>query len=408
MPRYPRVLFFHIPKTGGTTVRHLMRTATRGTVVDADFVPVRYLINRHAPACSFQGHLTFFPGDFALLRDRYLTTTVLRDPTLRLISQYFQYRRADEVEKSPQSDAAKSLSLLGYLGWIGENNSFEDLNMACYWLSTLMSPGDRAIEGESALELAIEALRQMDVIGKTEELSAYAAAIGERFDLTETQAPQMNKSTTMELCEVSPAAIALARELTQFDHRLYREIFGNTSFNVLVRYRPEKDFSYPIPFQSLDFGSRSITIRDAAAGRASEAGLKSNLDCGDTLTIRFQLDSAEDTPSFTVGFGIRNINGDLIFGTNSAHLGAKLALLAGEQRTIEFQLPCQLPLGEYEVTVSVHYGESHREGCAHWLEPAVKFRVVGSRLPGFSGFVMLPTQVWSLPPLLDHGQTETR
>lgn len=103
--------FVHVPKTGGTTFRHIFaqdcaRTWTflansPGTVRDASLVRAM----RHENYTCFQGHMTWelVEAVRAELPDCVIETFVLlRDPIARLISQYYYEQVLTEISYAPE------------------------------------------------------------------------------------------------------------------------------------------------------------------------------------------------------------------------------------------------------------------------------------------------------------------
>lgn len=337
--------------------------------------------------------MSFFPGDFAAIKDRFITTTILRDPAKRLISQYFQYRRASRVEIGEHSDAAKSLSLIAYIDWLAHRNSFADLNTACLWLATLTAPGDAPLEGEDAYAFALQALKELDIVGFTSSLDAYAETIRAYFELPPGITPRVNVSSQEELLEISGEAVEAANELVAWDLKLYKTALTLSAPAQNTATFTEKEFAvFPIAFPALDFGRGAVVVRRVQAGVETPVSIESQLACGDTLTIQLDVEASSDGEA-TVGFGIRNALGDLMFGTNSQLLAQQIRLQKGTSQQITFRLPCLLGPGQYHVHVAVHQGMSHLEGCDHWLEPAAHFSVTSIRGPIFVGAVNFPTSV---------------
>lgn len=337
--------------------------------------------------------MTFFPGDFHQIRNNYLTTTVIRDPARRLISQYFQYRRASDLEPSEKASAAKNLGLVNYLRWLESKGDFEDINIACHWLATLTASGERRIDRSNALDLALEASSLLDIVGNTANLEAYSRALSAALGVQHTEVPWLNKTTQHDMSEVSHEAHELARDLADLDYELYRTIFPGEGESVVLNATVEKDFStFPIAFPPLNFGVREISIECVEAGRCKHGNIENVLQCGEFLTIRCTLMASAAVHGLTLGLGIRGARGELIFGTNTQLLDLHPEFEHAGRYQFDFQLPCNLQQGTYEVEVALHHGASHHEGCEHWLAPAAQFNVVGFLTPPFAGVASFPVQ----------------
>jgi len=55
-----------------------------------------------------------------------------------------------------------------------------------------------------------------------------------------------------------------------------------------------------------------------------------------------------------------------------------------------FSFPLNLAPGKYTVTVAIHKGQVHSEGCYHWADNITQFQVAGYKKKLFTGLVYLP------------------
>lgn len=101
------IVFLHIPKTGGVTLRHVLRdqygpertVIVRGRLVSPDLEPLQHLDGRVAAIC---GHFAF--GIHQRIQRSAAYLTMLRDPIERTVSHFLYERRNPQPGTSPPSD----------------------------------------------------------------------------------------------------------------------------------------------------------------------------------------------------------------------------------------------------------------------------------------------------------------
>jgi ABC-2 type transport system ATP-binding protein len=104
------------------------------------------------------------------------------------------------------------------------------------------------------------------------------------------------------------------------------------------------------------------------------AGERAYLLPGEPLAIRIGYDASEPIDDVVFGIGIHDVEGRLVFGSNTDFLGVELAPLAGRGE-VTFSTP-SVPLldGTYLLTLGVH---SHDEGTVYdWQEQRNQFEVM--------------------------------
>jgi lipopolysaccharide transport system ATP-binding protein len=113
---------------------------------------------------------------------------------------------------------------------------------------------------------------------------------------------------------------------------------------------------------------------------------------GSRLRVRIRGEAREAVASFTVGIAIRDRLGVEAFGTNTHHLGvASPSLDPGEAFCAEIELPLNLAVGSYALTVALHAGAVHVEGNYDWWDEVVSFQVMPGGEPVFVGSAYLPS-----------------
>jgi hypothetical protein len=114
-----KLVFLHLPKTGGTTLLHHFSAA----FAEAEICPERFSALDRIPPETLATY-RFFSGHFnyeqvRLIPGRTFVVTVLRDPIERILSTYYFWKRhpADVVEAHNLAGpaAARANDLLGFL-----------------------------------------------------------------------------------------------------------------------------------------------------------------------------------------------------------------------------------------------------------------------------------------------------
>lgn len=121
---------------------------------------------------------------------------------------------------------------------------------------------------------------------------------------------------------------------------------------------------------------------------------------GETAAIRVRIRARKALPFPTVGFLIRDVKGNDVFGTNTYHLGISGPDLAeGESAAIRFETQLQLGPGRYTVTAAVHTLDTHLECNYDWWDRVIGFEVVPAPGAQSVGVALLPV---SGSLMLDH------
>ena len=125
--------------------------------------------------------------------------------------------------------------------------------------------------------------------------------------------------------------------------------------------------------------------RILAARFAGEQSGPNAVACGEHAVIRVRAEVREAMDAVTLGISIRDRLGQTAFGTNTNMLGMPLQLTPGQPQWFRFRFRVDLAPGDYTVTVALHRGDSHTEGCYDWRDFALSFRVAGFTARPFSG-----------------------
>jgi len=100
--------------------------------------------------------------------------------------------------------------------------------------------------------------------------------------------------------------------------------------------------------------------------------------CGDRITLFIVFEVSRDITDLTVGILIRDKLGNNIFGTNTQYLGVvPRQFPRGTRTAVEFVIPSLgLGVGNYNLTVALHSGETHLQDNYDWWDRALVFQVV--------------------------------
>ena len=371
----PRTVFDHIPKTAGTSVRAAMARAF-GESGDLPETPCPHhiAIREGQRRRYIAGHLWFYPGE--ALAPGWLYATVLRDPIDRFLSQYFFYRqhRAQVLAgtiRFPEVVAAVHLELAEYL----EQPHVADLarNYQARHFAWRMHEAPERLTEHQLFDLAVASLQEYDVVGVFADLQGFVDVYCDGVGAARQQLPHVNATLDRPAVEeLPPALIEALRSRNAVDlavcawardQVLRRQIGG---INVAPRRRQpsgERDGTPP------EFGDRQIVI---VSMRCEPDGVAAPPTTGVRVTIRGYASITE--PALTIGIAVRDSHGHLVFATNTHWLGVPITVAAHAPFGWQFLVPV-LPAGTYSVTLALHKGVSHLEGCYHWVEDATSFVV---------------------------------
>ncbi|HYM07662.1 MAG TPA: sulfotransferase family 2 domain-containing protein [Terriglobales bacterium] len=223
----PRIVFFHLPRTGGTSLSKdiLFPNFPRSRWCNVNFAPeMEPLDGAHRPLMwpawrrkriqLLAGHMPFgfalhFPGP-----SEYIT--LVRDPIARTISDYYFCRNNPA---NPAHEAAIRLSLVEF---VERGHAFTQ-NCYARWLSN--EPfGAYFRDPDEMLRRALSNLSQFSFIGITEQFEVAVQRLCERYGLVPHAATKVNRNAaTPEARAVSAEEHEVLRRANALDLVIYEE-----------------------------------------------------------------------------------------------------------------------------------------------------------------------------------------
>jgi len=114
---------------------------------------------------------------------------------------------------------------------------------------------------------------------------------------------------------------------------------------------------------------------------------------GETARVTVRFRTREPMAFPTVGFLIRDVMGNDVFGTNTFHLGvAGPSLPAGGEGACDFRVELALGAGRYTLSAALHTGPDHVACNYDWWDKLIAFEVLPGRRPFFAGVASLRAQ----------------
>ncbi|MBE9640246.1 sulfotransferase family 2 domain-containing protein [Salipiger mangrovisoli] len=235
-----RVVLFHFPKTGGTSLHRFLLPQFRPEAVCPErlrnidrFGPEELAAFRYVSAHMDYQRLQLIPAP------RY-TITVLREPKARVLSLYYFWRahawRVVEARNLKGPRLAKEKGLLEFLRHRTEgipsdiDNYYARSLIGRHWVGPR---GEMALPDEEALPLALERLAEFDTIGFTEDMPGLFSEVTARLGIAMPQPlpwalSARDRASHPDMEEVVPEEItpeidAELERLTRLDRVIYEE-----------------------------------------------------------------------------------------------------------------------------------------------------------------------------------------
>ncbi len=234
------IVFFHVMKCGGTSVRDGLSISLTGQRDGPDVFKLdgeaakAAAAGKHADNWRFRDALLAYVlitqrpslvlGHFRY-RDRFVPllstnhfVTVLRDPVERLVSLY-KYRRFKETVDVPVSMGFEEF--LEHKRWSREGHAYIDAFCGC---------DDLDPRSDEAVAAAIANLQRFDIVGCTDGLEEFARCVGRLVD-KRVQIPRHNTSPApggLAEAEVDPSLRELARAVCAPDIQVFEQVLARS------------------------------------------------------------------------------------------------------------------------------------------------------------------------------------
>lgn len=140
-------------------------------------------------------------------------------------------------------------------------------------------------------------------------------------------------------------------------------------------------------------GTGQVRIEEAALLDEGHSNIR-EVKVGQYAYILVRARSFELISGLVMGFSIRDRFGQVIFGTNTWHMGAVIETVKpGEE--IKFLVGMKLNLGEgfYSVSLALHQNDTHIDKNFEWRDMAITFEVSGKMVEKFEGSSYLAPEI---------------
>ncbi|SFV26729.1 lipopolysaccharide transport system ATP-binding protein [Devosia crocina] len=132
----------------------------------------------------------------------------------------------------------------------------------------------------------------------------------------------------------------------------------------------------------------SVVLRD-------EQGRETDLiHVGRPTSLEIVARANTDITELVAGYMIKDRLGQVVYGTNTHHLGQSLTgLKTGEEVRFTFRFPANLGYGNYSIAAALHGDENHIDRNYEWQDLAVTFSVVNADHPKFVGLAWVEPEL---------------
>jgi hypothetical protein len=406
-----KILFDHIPKTGGSALHAVLRAWFGRDQVSPQLkgISMRDALGQYSKLDAISGHLRFNFGDI-LPTDR-LCVSIIRDPIDRAVSSYFFARNHVANTAIPEVALARTNDIEDFFCLTDSivRDGFSNVQVRHFAsLGREHQSSSCALTDDALLREALYVIKSFDLVGNFSDFDDFVALLGIEAKVERwIDIPKINvTSGRPQVDSIDPTVRRKIESMNEIDIAFYAEVkhlfsqkrsnalkraVGLAGTNNCVEVTPSKKQHVEGRDSSdaslTNFGSKEIEIRSIlVAGNVSQS---SDVLTGEDLVVSILLVARECADDLTVGLHMSDPAGSRVFGTNSRLLGLVLSVTSPGELLVSFKMKCELGRGEYLVGASVHKGQSHLEKCYHWIESGAAFCVVGTIGAYFEGKVRL-------------------
>jgi lipopolysaccharide transport system ATP-binding protein len=118
------------------------------------------------------------------------------------------------------------------------------------------------------------------------------------------------------------------------------------------------------------------------------------VNIGESVILRVDYVVRESVSSLTIGFMVKDRQGQVVFGTNTHHLMCSIKNLEANQAgSCQFSFRANFGVGSYSCAVALHSNDNHITNNYEWRDLAAVFNVVNLNKPDSVGVCWLPVSV---------------
>ena len=385
-----RVIFDHLPKTGGLAIRAwLERSLGAASIAPHQIGYHQKLIRRYGGDYPVIAAHIEFCGEG--LDPRYQYLACVREPLDRAISWLFFVKTHDErlsplllplrekVNRFITSEGDDlEPDLVGYIG-----NSYAE------HFSSILA--EACVSDAEKLSTALSATRQYEVCGLYEDFPAFIGNVAALIGL-----PAPNDLERVNVTLVRPTAATISpplrkrlEDLNALDIELYdklRERWANKQRHPPIATLPRT--SPWLPYNA-SHRERMYSISDFTLVSAGLEG-KDAVSRGQSLLFAVEFSLAEPIPELEIGIHIFDEDGRWAFGTNTTLLKQPLLRIRAGTHRVQYCVIAELPEGKY--TAGFAFAERRPEGHRQlaWYDKLAEFSVVVPRPQACVGYASLP------------------
>lgn len=389
---YPgRLIFDHLPKTGGQAVyTWLASELGTGNVcyVNNFDESVRNIIRLYGGVYSIiSGHLVFAPGEG--LDPRYQYVTLLREPVDRTVSWIYY------LLNEKQNGGFKDIYINGARDFIESDGEVANPQ----FITSLTNPyvnhftGIESIEPREdkiKVESSLKILKKYALVGRYEEMDKFIHNFGRLLGIpTQRKLEVVNKTSVRpNKDEISSRLMSKIIELNSMDIELYRTVsqWSSSESRVLNHHQPSSVSRWvkqdlPQPYVVITSG---LTIDLALPPRLSTfvRGSQIVFELILTMDLRFE------NPYLCLH--ILDTDKRRVFASNSALLGCTKSISDPGTYRASFELNADFPVGRYYAGFVFIERAATGERQLTWLDSLCEFYIVSNGDLRVSGYCPVP------------------
>jgi hypothetical protein len=368
-------IFNHFAKTGGTSLLAICRDNLGPAEISPHLDDHEI---RLSPGTRFENY-RLIAGHFSLLtqmgfcRDRY-SMTLLREPIKRIFSSY-TFCRALPVQNLLTS-TAKELPFADFVRYF-KDSPLVIHNPYCHHFAGIGKDcPEYPTNANVLLEAAKHNLAGFNFVGLCEEFERSVRLLCHELSWHVPSAvPHENRSSSdTSFGAIDRQTMEVLRGRNELDSELYEyavDIFH--SREAVVAANSLALFPHPVePRGFAPLPDPSILARRAIIQSVSATWLPDQ----SSRTLEIEVDFTTTAPigELSLGVLVTDANGRIVWGVNTGIENLPLDYDVGRNSCAAFLMECELPEGEYSITVAL--SEQRRLGFhEHWIDHAELFTV---------------------------------